>query len=70
MTHPYIPRCLGLQATLGFNGRLKRRALNSAVPWAFIQLRHAAVLIIYFFQHGSKGQSDGHDQGKYNSNQA
>ncbi|KAJ5898231.1 Mediator complex subunit Med16 [Penicillium tannophilum] len=61
MTHPYIPRCLSLQAALGYKGRLKRRGLPSAVPWAIIQLRHAAVLIAYFFQHGNKGQSEAHD---------
>lgn len=64
MTHPYIPRCLSLQAALGYKGRLKRRGLPSAVPWAIIQLRHAAVLIAYFFQHGNKGQSEAHDPGK------
>jgi hypothetical protein len=64
MTHPYIPRCLSLQAALGYKGRLKRRNLSSAVPWAIIQLRHAAVLIAYFFQHGNKGQSEAHDPGK------
>ncbi|KAJ5637510.1 hypothetical protein N7490_007389 [Penicillium lividum] len=61
MTHPYIPRCLSLQAALGFKGRLKRRSLSSAVPWAILQLRHAAVLIAYFFQHGNKGQGEAHD---------
>ncbi|KAJ5656015.1 hypothetical protein N7507_007965 [Penicillium longicatenatum] len=61
MTHPYIPRCLSLQAALGYKGRLNRRNLSSAVPWAIIQLRHAAVLIAYFFQHGNKGQSEAHD---------
>lgn len=65
MTHPYIPRCLSLQAALGYKGRLKRRTLPSAVPWAIIQLRHAAVLIAYFFQHGNKGQSEAHDPGKF-----
>ncbi|KAJ5244152.1 Mediator complex subunit Med16 [Penicillium chrysogenum] len=32
MSHPYIPRCLSLQAGLGFKGRLQRRNLSSAVP--------------------------------------
>ncbi|KAJ5279815.1 Mediator complex subunit Med16 [Penicillium angulare] len=61
MTHPYIPRCLSLQAALGFKGRLKRRGLASSVTWTTLQLRHAAVLIAYFFQHGNKGQSDASD---------
>ncbi|KAJ5107443.1 Mediator complex subunit Med16 [Penicillium angulare] len=61
MTHPYIPRCLSLQAALGFKGKLKRRGLASSVPWTILQLRHAAVLIAYFFQHGNKGQSDASD---------
>ena len=64
MTHPYIPRCVSLQAALGFRGRLQRRNLSSAVPWAILQLRHAAVLIAYFFQHGNKGQGEAHDPGK------
>lgn len=64
MTHPYIPRCLSLQAALGFKGRLKRRNLASAVPWAVIQLRHASVLFAYFFQNNKGGQGDAHDAGK------
>ncbi|KAJ5946495.1 Mediator complex subunit Med16 [Penicillium verhagenii] len=61
MTHPYIPRCLSLQTALGFKGRFKRRALPFAVPWAILQLRHAAVLIVYYFQHGKSGQGDPND---------
>ncbi|KAJ5587671.1 Mediator complex subunit Med16 [Penicillium hispanicum] len=61
MTHPYIPRCLSLQAALGYKGRMKRRDLASAVPWAIIQLRHASVLFAYFFQHCKAGQGDAHD---------
>ncbi|KAJ5140385.1 hypothetical protein N7448_003793 [Penicillium atrosanguineum] len=61
MTHPYIPRCLSLQAALSFNGRLKKRNLASAVPWAILQLRHASVLYAYFFQHNKEGQSEALD---------
>ncbi|KAJ5714011.1 Mediator complex subunit Med16 [Penicillium malachiteum] len=61
LKHQYIPRCLGLQAAMGFRGRLQPRSLPSAVPWAIIQLRHAAILILYFFQHGNKVQSEVHD---------
>ena len=64
MTHPYIPRCLSLQAALGFKGRLKKRNLASAVPWAILQLRHASVLYAYFFQHNKEGQSEALDPGK------
>lgn len=64
MTHPYIPRCLSLQAALGFKGRLKKRNLASAVPWAILQLRHASVLYAYFFQHNKEGQSEALDAGK------
>ncbi|KAK4862286.1 hypothetical protein LT330_003424 [Penicillium expansum] len=61
MSHPYIPRCLSLQAGLGFRGRLKRRNLSSAVPWASLQLRHASVLFAYFFQYNKGGQTESHD---------
>ncbi|CAL5871048.1 uncharacterized protein PFLUO_LOCUS5292 [Penicillium psychrofluorescens] len=61
MSHPYIPRCLSLQAALGFVGRLHRRPLASAVPWAILQLRHASVLFAYFFQYNKGGQSEAHD---------
>ena len=64
MTHPYIPRCLSLQAALGFAGRAKPRTLSSAVPWGIIQVRHAAVLIVYFFQHGKTGQGEAFDPGE------
>lgn len=71
MTHPYIPRCLSLQAGLGFKGRAAQRSITSAVPWAILQLRHASVLFAYFFQQGKSGQgvqngqNDAHDAGKF-----
>ncbi|KAJ5329439.1 Mediator complex subunit Med16 [Penicillium brevicompactum] len=61
MSHPYIPRCLSLQAALGFGGRLKQRNLASSVPWAILQLRHASVLYAYFFQYNKVGQTESHD---------
>ncbi|CAI7568178.1 unnamed protein product [Penicillium bialowiezense] len=61
MSHPYIPRCLSLQAALGFKGRLKQRNIASSVPWAILQLRHASVLYAYFFQYNKVGQTESHD---------
>lgn len=69
MSHPYIPRCLSLQAGLGFKGRLKRRNLSSAVPWASLQLRHASVLFAYFFQYNKGGQTESHDPGEFRKSQ-
>lgn len=62
----YIPRCLSLQAALGFRGRLKRRSLASAVPWAILQLRHASVLYAYHFSQTKQGLIEGHDPGRLN----
>ncbi|OQD89518.1 hypothetical protein PENANT_c002G09063 [Penicillium antarcticum] len=61
MSHPYIPRCLSLQAALGYKGRLKRRNLTSSVPWAILQLRHSSVLFAYFFQYNKGVQPETHD---------
>ncbi|OGE56422.1 hypothetical protein PENARI_c003G08846 [Penicillium arizonense] len=61
MSHPYIPRCLSLQAALGYKGRLKRRSLASSVPWAILQLRHSSVLFAYFFQYNKGVQPETHD---------
>jgi mediator of RNA polymerase II transcription subunit 16 len=66
MSHPYIPRCLSLQAGLGFKGRSRHRNLASAVPWAILQLRHASVLFAYFFQYNKGGQTESHDPGELN----
>jgi mediator of RNA polymerase II transcription subunit 16 len=63
MTHPYIPKCLSLQAALGYNGKLKRRTLASSVPWAVIQLRHASVLFAFFFQHTKGSPNEAYDPG-------
>jgi mediator of RNA polymerase II transcription subunit 16 len=64
MSHPYIPRCLSLEAALGYKGRLKRRTLASSVPWAILQLRHSSVLFAYFFQYNKGVQPETHDPGK------
>jgi len=65
MNHPYIPRCLSLQAALGFRDRYKPRIFTSAVPWAILHLRHGAVLFAYFFQYIKSTQTDPHDSGKF-----
>lgn len=51
LNHPYIPRCLSLQASLGYKGRLKRRTISSSVSFATIQLRHASLVFAYYFQN-------------------
>lgn len=65
MNHPYIPRCLSMQAALGFKGRYKPRSLTSAIPWAILHLRHASVLFAYFFQYNKGAQPEPHDPGKF-----
>lgn len=61
MTHPYIPKCLSLQSSLGYRGKSKRRTLASSVPWAIVQLRHASVLFAFFFQHTKGSPNEAHD---------
>ncbi|KAJ5664605.1 Mediator complex subunit Med16 [Penicillium macrosclerotiorum] len=61
MSHPYVPRCLSLQATLGFKGRLQTRRISSAVPWAVLQFRHTAMLCVYFFQNAKGVQGETFD---------
>lgn len=67
LNHPYIPRCLSLQAALGYKGKLKRRNLASAVPWANVQLRLASALFAYYFQNYKPGQGDTLDPGELTS---
>lgn len=64
MNHPYIPRCLSLQAALGFKNYHTPRSLPSSVSWAILHLRHASVLFAYFFQY-NKGpkETEPHDPG-------
>ena len=64
MNHPYIPRCLSIQAALGFRDRYRPRTLAAAVPWATLHLRHAAVLFAYFFQYNKGAQTEPHDPGE------
>lgn len=67
MNHPYIHRCLSVQAALGFKDKYRPRSFPSAVPWANLQLRHAAVLFAYFFQHNKDKatQNEPHDPGTF-----
>ncbi|KAJ9358238.1 hypothetical protein DTO027B9_2429 [Paecilomyces variotii] len=62
MQHPFIPRCLSVQAALGFKEYSKPRTLPAAVPWSILHLRHASVLFAYFFQY-NKGarEAEPHD---------
>ncbi|KAI9368032.1 mediator complex, subunit Med16 [Aspergillus egyptiacus] len=57
MNHPYIPRALSIQAALGFKNKYKARNIASAVPWAILQLRQAAIIYPFFFQYNKQGQS-------------
>ncbi|OJJ49688.1 hypothetical protein ASPZODRAFT_89066 [Penicilliopsis zonata CBS 506.65] len=59
--HPYIPRSLSLQAALGFKTSSKPRDLVAAVPWAILNLRHASLLFVYFFQYNKGPQTEPHD---------
>ncbi|KAL2832149.1 mediator complex, subunit Med16 [Aspergillus cavernicola] len=57
MSHPYIPRALSIQAALGFNNKYKARNITSAVPWAILQLRQAAIIYPFFFQYNKGVQT-------------
>ncbi|PYH92172.1 mediator of RNA polymerase II transcription subunit 16 [Aspergillus ellipticus CBS 707.79] len=62
MNHPYIPRCLSIQAALGFNDKHKPRSFASSVSWSILQLRHASILYPFFFQYNKGGiQPEPHD---------
>lgn len=61
MNHAYIPRCLSLQAALGFKSRYKPRSLTSAIPWAILNLRHASMLFAFFFQYNRGAAPEPHD---------
>lgn len=54
MQHPYVPRCLSLQAALGFQNFQTPRGLPYSVPWAILQLRHASLLFAFFFQYSKQ----------------
>lgn len=65
MNHAYIPRCLSLQAALGFKSRYKPRSLTSAISWAILNLRHASMLFAFFFQYNRGAAPEPHDPGRY-----
>ncbi|KAB8271841.1 mediator of RNA polymerase II transcription subunit 16 [Aspergillus minisclerotigenes] len=51
MSHQYLPKCLSVQAALGFIDKYKSRNFASNVPWTILQLRHASVLYALFLQY-------------------
>jgi mediator of RNA polymerase II transcription subunit 16 len=51
MSHQYLPKCLSIQAALGFIDKYKLRNFASNVPWTILQLRHASVLYALFLQY-------------------
>ncbi|GCB22497.1 mediator of RNA polymerase II transcription subunit 16 [Aspergillus awamori] len=61
MNHPYIPKCLSIQAALGFADKYKPRSFASSVSWSILQLRHAAILYPFFFQYNKGIQAEPHD---------
>lgn len=63
MNHLYIPRCLSIQAALGFKECYKPRSLAASVSWAILNLRHASVLFAYFFHKGAR-ETESHDPGE------
>jgi mediator of RNA polymerase II transcription subunit 16 len=63
MRHPYIPRCLSLQAALGFKNYYTPRTLPSSVAWAILNLQHVSVLFAYFFTYNKTSKEEPHDHG-------
>ncbi|OJK00380.1 hypothetical protein ASPACDRAFT_1868972 [Aspergillus aculeatus ATCC 16872] len=61
MNHPYIPRCLSIQAALGNKGKNHQRGFASSVSWFILQLRHASILYPFFFQYNKGIQAEPHD---------
>ncbi|PYI12583.1 mediator of RNA polymerase II transcription subunit 16 [Aspergillus sclerotiicarbonarius CBS 121057] len=61
MNHPYIPKCLSIQAALGFTDKYKPRSFASSVSWSILQLRHASILYPFFFQYNKGIQAEPHD---------
>lgn len=66
MSHQYLPRCLSIQAALGFKDKYKARTFASNVPWTIIQLRHASVLYALFLQSIKGPQNEPPDAGMIN----
>ncbi|KAA8652069.1 mediator of RNA polymerase II transcription subunit 16 [Aspergillus tanneri] len=58
MSHQYLPRCLSIQAALGFKDKYKARSFASNVPWTILQLRHASVLYALFLQFNKGIQTE------------
>ena len=67
MNHTYIPRCLSIQAALGFKDRYKPRSLAATTPWAILHLRHASLLFACLLQYNKAPQHEPHDPGKSRS---
>lgn len=63
MSHQYLPRCLSIQAALGFKDKYKSRSFASNVPWTILQLRHASVLYALFLQFNKGVQTEAPDPG-------
>ncbi|KAI9041628.1 mediator of RNA polymerase II transcription subunit 16 [Aspergillus affinis] len=61
MSHQYLPRCLSIQAALGFKDKYKSRTFASNVPWTILQLRHASVLYALFIQFNKGTQNEAPD---------
>ncbi|RAL11440.1 mediator of RNA polymerase II transcription subunit 16 [Aspergillus homomorphus CBS 101889] len=61
MNHPYIPRCLSIQAALGNRGKNQQRSFASSVSWSILQLRHASILYPFFFQYNKGMPAEPHD---------
>ncbi|KAL4893963.1 mediator complex, subunit Med16 [Aspergillus ambiguus] len=58
MSHQYLPRCLSIQAALGYTNKYKARSFSSNIPWAILQLRHASVLYALFLQFNKGAQGE------------
>ncbi|KAF9889204.1 mediator complex subunit [Aspergillus nanangensis] len=58
MSHQYLPKCLSIQAALGYQNKYKPRSFSSNIPWAILQLRHASVLYALFLQYNKGGQTE------------
>lgn len=51
MQHQYVPRCLSMQAALGFQNHFTSRSLSSSVAWSILNFRHASILFVYFLTY-------------------
>ncbi|KAE8150072.1 mediator complex, subunit Med16 [Aspergillus avenaceus] len=55
MSNQYLPKCLSVQAALGFVDKYKPRSFASSVTWTVLQLRHASILYAMFLQFNKGG---------------